>query len=224
MEGIHGLVEPAWGWEGEVFEEGGWTEEDGKKEDVAAYVAHLLSSKAAMLKEYFAIDIEDGCVCTLPELLEHYTPPFGRMPMFLLRLGVDCVWDREQECFQSVCKEIACFYQLQPGMYLNQDESVSVPSSTSPDFGGAISSVVVSSSSLASASTSASSAASLSASSPASTSASSASQSPSLRWIIQNVLFPSFRVSFTAPKHFATDGTVTQIACLENLYKIFERC
>lgn len=57
-----------------------------------------------------------------------------------------------------------------------------------------------------------------------STAGSTNSESPSLKWIIEHVLFPSFRISFTPNRKFAIDGSVTQIACLENLYKIFERC
>ena len=49
---------------------------------------------------------------------------------------------------------------------------------------------------------------------------------PTLSWVIQNVLFPRFRsaLEFTPPRRFANDGTVVEIAALENLYKIFERC
>lgn len=49
-------------------------------------------------------------------------------------------------------------------------------------------------------------------------------KSPSLRWVVQHTLFPVMRTDFSPPKRFANDGSVVQIACLENLYKIFERC
>uniref|UniRef100_A0A0D9VAI7 DNA mismatch repair protein S5 domain-containing protein n=1 Tax=Leersia perrieri TaxID=77586 RepID=A0A0D9VAI7_9ORYZ len=43
-------------------------------------------------------------------------------------------------------------------------------------------------------------------------------------WTIQHVLFPSMRLFFKPPKSMATDGTFVQVASLEKLYKIFERC
>jgi len=46
----------------------------------------------------------------------------------------------------------------------------------------------------------------------------------SLRWFIQHQLLPSTRTRFYPRREFSTDGTVLQVAALENLYKIFERC
>jgi DNA mismatch repair protein MLH1 len=43
-------------------------------------------------------------------------------------------------------------------------------------------------------------------------------------WTIQHVLFPSMRLFLKPPKSMATDGTFVQVASLEKLYKIFERC
>jgi hypothetical protein len=43
-------------------------------------------------------------------------------------------------------------------------------------------------------------------------------------FIIEHVIFPALRCNFLPPRTFATDGTVIQVACLEKLYKIFERC
>ncbi|KAJ7964619.1 DNA mismatch repair protein MLH1 [Quillaja saponaria] len=41
---------------------------------------------------------------------------------------------------------------------------------------------------------------------------------------IQHVLFPPLRLFFKPPTGMATNGTFVQVASLENLYKIFERC
>ena len=47
-----------------------WTEEDGKKEDLADRVQELLLEKADMLKEYFSIVIDKkGNLKSLPILL-----------------------------------------------------------------------------------------------------------------------------------------------------------
>eukprot|EP00899_Mesostigma_viride_P028828 jgi/Mesvir1/912/Mv17473-RA.2 len=43
-------------------------------------------------------------------------------------------------------------------------------------------------------------------------------------WVVQYVLFPAMRLFLKPPISMATDGTVVQVACLEKLYKIFERC
>jgi hypothetical protein len=47
---------------------------------------------------------------------------------------------------------------------------------------------------------------------------------PTLTWVTQHVLFPRLRNAFHPHRALAKDGTVTQVANLENLYKIFERC
>jgi len=46
----------------------------------------------------------------------------------------------------------------------------------------------------------------------------------SCEWVIQHIIFPHLRKNFFPPKGFSNDGTIIQIAQLENLYKIFERC
>lgn len=42
--------------------------------------------------------------------------------------------------------------------------------------------------------------------------------------LIEHVLFPAFRSYFLPGTKHASDGTVIQIACLPDLYKVFERC
>ena len=39
-----------------------------------------------------------------------------------------------------------------------------------------------------------------------------------------NILLPAIRSQLKLPSECATDGTVVQIAALEQLYKVFERC
>jgi DNA mismatch repair protein MLH1 len=43
-------------------------------------------------------------------------------------------------------------------------------------------------------------------------------------WILENMIFPALRSDFTPLKSFSSDGTIVQVACLEKLYKVFERC
>jgi hypothetical protein len=44
------------------------------------------------------------------------------------------------------------------------------------------------------------------------------------RWCVQHVLFPAMRYLLLPPRAFANDGTVVQLVCTSQLYKVFERC
>ncbi|GAB1597995.1 DNA mismatch repair protein Mlh1-like [Argonauta hians] len=44
------------------------------------------------------------------------------------------------------------------------------------------------------------------------------------RWTIEHTLFPAFRDYLLLPKHFAENASVLEIANLNDLYKVFERC
>jgi len=163
--------------------------EDGDKETLATNVEALLHSKAPMLSEYFSIDIEQGHLHSLPQILRNYFPPLALLPLFLLRLGTECIWDSEVECFESVTKEISALYMIQPEtdfylhLYQKNEEKDEQKQKTSRE-----------------------------------------KSINALKTIIEQSLFPTLRLSFIPPKHFAHDGTITQVASLENLYKIFERC
>lgn len=71
-------------------EESGWTEEDGPKDELAAYIVNLLKGKATMLLDYFSLEIDkEGCLLTLPLLLDGYIPNLNGLPMFVLRLATE---------------------------------------------------------------------------------------------------------------------------------------
>jgi hypothetical protein len=138
--------------------------------------------------------------------VRRHTSPSGSV-VSSLAVWVQVDWMSEQACFHSLCEEIANFYMIQPDLYLS-----SKPDSTATEPASAAS-AASSSSSSSSAAAAASSAAS--------------NAEPSLRWVVQHVLFPNLRASsFHPPRRLATDSppTVTQVAALEQLYKIFERC
>jgi hypothetical protein len=44
------------------------------------------------------------------------------------------------------------------------------------------------------------------------------------RWCVQHILFPAMRYLVLPPRAFANDGTVVQLVCTSQLYKVFERC
>ena len=71
-------------------EESGWTEEDGPKDELASYIVNLLKGKAAMLLDYFSLEIDkEGHLLTLPLLLDGYIPNLNGLPLFVLRLATE---------------------------------------------------------------------------------------------------------------------------------------
>ncbi len=90
--------------------------------DTAAIVARItarLVEKRQMLHEYFSLEISPTAeLVSLPLLVKGYTPPMGKLPRFLLRLGPHVDWDSERGCFETFLRELATFYvpeQLPPG-------------------------------------------------------------------------------------------------------------
>lgn len=68
------------------------------------YVSDLLVSKAAMLGEYFSIDISpDGALIAIPELLPHYVPALVELPLFLLKLASDVSRTERRQLFHVFC-------------------------------------------------------------------------------------------------------------------------
>ncbi|XP_070396428.1 DNA mismatch repair protein Mlh1-like [Dermacentor albipictus] len=93
------------------LEECGWTEADGPKEELARYMSTFLTSKAEMLEDYFSLGInESGEITSLPIILNDHTPPVEGLPMYALRLATEVEWEKEQECFETFCRETARFY------------------------------------------------------------------------------------------------------------------
>eukprot|EP00897_Mesotaenium_endlicherianum_P005513 jgi/Mesen1/4990/ME000248S04271 len=94
---------------------GRWQESDGPKDEIASLNVELLQCKAEMLREYFAIHIDDrACLLGLPLVLDHYTPDLDRLPNFVLALANNVDWDTETECFDTIAAAIADFYALHP--------------------------------------------------------------------------------------------------------------
>ena len=97
--------------------EAGWRPADGSKDDVAAFAAALLQQHAAMLQEYFCIRIDsEGNVAALPQLIPGFVPAMQLLPMFLLRLTTEVDWSVEAPCLNGICKQLAAFYCLRPGV------------------------------------------------------------------------------------------------------------
>ncbi|KAF1939077.1 DNA mismatch repair protein MutL [Clathrospora elynae] len=80
-------------------------------DDVIEIVKEQLIGKAALLSEYFSMEITaEGELCSIPLLMKDYTPSIAKLPQFLLRLGPHVNWNDEKGCFQTLLREIASFY------------------------------------------------------------------------------------------------------------------
>lgn len=117
-------------------EESGWCPDDGDKEELAHNVQEILLEKASLLREYYKLKISsDGYIQTLPLLLgnfgfksecawvnihrktlisDHYKPPMGYLPLYILRLATEVDWDTEKKCFDTFSRETAIFYSCIP--------------------------------------------------------------------------------------------------------------
>ncbi len=93
-------------------------EDDFDLEEVVKLVSNQLIERRDMLLEYFALEISSkGELFSIPLLMKGYTPSFGKLPQFLLRLGPHVNWISEKDCFSSFLRELADFYvpeQLPP--------------------------------------------------------------------------------------------------------------
>lgn len=80
-------------------------------DEVVETVKDQLISKAALLSEYFSMEISPrGDLCSIPLLVKDYTPSIAKLPQFLLRLGPYVNWNEEKGCFQTLLRELASFY------------------------------------------------------------------------------------------------------------------
>lgn len=94
---------------------------------LVATVTKQLVAKAALLQEYFSLEISpQGHLCSLPLLLKDYTPSLAKLPQFLLRLGGPHVdWSEEKPCFHALLRELAAFHvpeRLPPSWPQTSDE------------------------------------------------------------------------------------------------------
>lgn len=70
-----------------------------------------LIDKRQMLQEYFSFEISPAAeLISIPLLVKGYTPPIGKLPRFLLRLGPHVDWESESKCFETFLYELAKFY------------------------------------------------------------------------------------------------------------------
>jgi DNA mismatch repair protein MLH1 len=184
-------------------------EEDSKEEakenkikQIALKIYKLLLSKAPMLYDYFRINIsEEGFLLGLPDLLVGYQPDSTFIPSFLAKLALETDWKEETACFHSIAMILSELYANIPFSEETKDEE-------SNDKQEKI---------------------------QRSTSQHARQKGNNL--LMEVKLFPALKSYFLPQKKTtnssfssATSGFPQQsmnfmeIASLENLYKIFERC
>jgi DNA mismatch repair protein MLH1 len=74
-----------------------------------AELVELLNSRAPMLNEYFSLEMEEGKLVAVPQILDNYVPPMHRIPELLYGVAESLVLQTEVECLQNVGIEIALF-------------------------------------------------------------------------------------------------------------------
>lgn len=164
------------------------------RQAAAVAVRTLLLSKAALLGEYFGVEIvagsEDGVAVlqALPRLLDGHSPYLVHLPEFIMSLAYDVQWEAEKPCFQTVAAVLAEFYARLP--------PVPPPTRSTEEERSADDAVMA---------------------------ALRADRSSTL-WIAEHVLFRAFRRSLQPSAALARDHHVVQLACTSQLYRVFERC
>ena len=166
-----------------------------------------------MLMDYFGLQLDgdgaDASLVGIPEILPYYTPPLLAIPLFLHDLCTTVDWTNEERCLHGVARSLANWYRIQPGMYIDAETEAEAETNGKAEVeakdehaaeGIGVAAVVGGGASVE-------------------------DELPrAVRWCIEHSLFPACRRPFHPPRHWLSDGTLTQLASLENLYKIFERC
>lgn len=189
-------------------------ENEDLREKIAEMNTELLKDKAELLEEYFCIYIDShGNLSRLPVILDQYTPDMDRIPEFVLSLGNDVDWEDEKNCFQTIAAAVGNFYAMHPPLLpspsgdglqfyrrrkpeKNPDDKEKA-TDIDVEMEDELEHELLSEAETAWA---------------------------QREWSIQHVLFPSMRLFLKPPTSMATNGTFVQVASLEKLYKIFERC
>ena len=186
-----------------------------EEEKAKGKIEELLLLHAKMLKEYFGIEIEkeakeltsveknvdngakeeDVLISALPEILDGHVPDVSRLPEFVKSLHAKVDWSNEKQCFVAVAECLAEFY----GVLDDDDDEEEEDNNNNNNNNN-------------------------------NNSNNNAEEerkdtTDASTWQTKHVVFPALSSSaFAPPKAFARDGTVVEVARLEQLYKVFERC
>ena len=162
----------------------------------------VLHRASPMLRDYWSLCIsDDGHLTAIPDLLPHYTPPLIALPLFLRALCDDVDWTEEERCLRQVSRALARWYRVQPHMQHCEEMEVEEEDEREERKEGEAG-----------------------VKDERRKGREGGLSARRLRWCVEHSLFPATRQHFAPPAAFLTDGTITQVASLEQLYKTFERC
>ena len=150
-----------------------------------------------MLSEYFSIEItSEGMITALPQIIDGYAPNIRLLPWFFYNLASKVNWTLENECFFGIAFHLARFYLPRPPSGISTVQvSPPPPSAAAAAAAGAVRDK-----------------------------ATADEEQSSYERSVKHVLLPAIKNLLYPPRCFANDGTFVQIASLETLYKVFERC
>ncbi|KAL3915734.1 MAG: hypothetical protein SGPRY_007105, partial [Prymnesium sp.] len=102
-----GLSDPASGYAGNEADNSA-----NEADHIALGVVDLLGEKAEMLAEYLSLEIVNGQLCALPQLVPGFVPPLCGLPLFILRLATKVDWTAELPCFQGLARQLALLFRV----------------------------------------------------------------------------------------------------------------
>ncbi|CDW57384.1 DNA mismatch repair protein Mlh1 [Trichuris trichiura] len=82
------------------------------KLDDLDYAVDTVARRADMLWDYFAFEIVDKQLVSIPKLLDNYLPRLDDLPRYLLNLAEKVDWDEEENCYRTFSRETGKFYAL----------------------------------------------------------------------------------------------------------------
>ncbi|KAG6292207.1 hypothetical protein E4U46_000451 [Claviceps purpurea] len=191
----------------------GASDDDFPLEAIIEKVSAQLIERREMLQEYFSLEVSPtGQLISIPLLVKGYTPPLGKLPRFLLRLGPNVNWTEEKACFETFLRELATFYvpeQLpvapvsvgRSTTATNSDNNNNNSSSSGNGDGdgdggqGGEEDIPVE----------------------------IKKRRQHVRWAVEHIFFPAFKSKLVATKALM-DGGILEVASLKALYRVFERC
>ena len=192
-------------------------ENNQKKKEITdniALIYNFLCSKSALLLEYFNIDINitTGKLYSIPIVLTNYTPFLDTLPLLLLNLVREVNWESEIECFHSIAVCLAEFYSYLRTEPIGENNN----NNTNNNTATATTDGTTTTNNINTTTTTDATAISSSQCLPRLTQESER--------LLTGTLYPALRAYLLPNKKHSNNGTVSQIAALEQLYKVFERC
>lgn len=78
----------------------------------ATRIKNFLMSKRQMLWDYFSIELNDGNLMSLPDLVSGFVPQLDALPVYIWQMANNVDWTSEKECFESFSRITARFYAV----------------------------------------------------------------------------------------------------------------